>query len=173
MKYYTPYNHKTDPDLYRTYGSSGVTNLNALRMALVRQVYADPSCDDVQDAELDDTTSSPPRNFHLFIDCKNGQRFRLSRADLRRTVTSEQRKSGGWDQETLISNCEESIRRRLNYPQSFRKSMFTTSARQAPGNANWVVDFDFTAENGLASRLPSSATCITTPEGKMDVEIKR
>jgi hypothetical protein len=99
------------------------------------------------------------------------QRFYLSEDDVGAAVESQQQKSAGFSESELIERCTEATRRQLNFPSTMDRNIWSVSARQSPYQGNWVVEFDFKANNAFGMILPASARCVITPEGQMDINV--
>ena len=156
---------------FDAWGEAGVTRIQNLREAAADQIAENPRCDRVALSELSASKSTPPNKPVVFVDCANGERFYLSERDLGAPVASQQEKSNKMSAIDLIEACTEATISRLNFPSTFDKSLFTTSSRQAPTTGNWVVTFDFTAKNSYGMELPSTARCIATPDGQLEVSV--
>ena len=168
---YSPTTPKSDPDLFRKWGRAGVARIDAIRIAAAKKASENPRCDNVELAELNDRASHPPSDIHVFVDCKNEQRFELSAKDLAGPLVTETEKGQRYSKEAVIDACTSSVRRKMNFPSTFSKDMFSTSARQARTTGAWVVEFTFNARNGFGLKLPGSALCTLQPNGTFDVQV--
>lgn len=168
---YEAYTRQGYPKTFAKWGAAGVRRIDALRKAAAETVARNPSCDRVMLAELSDNQSSPPSQPKVFVDCENGQRFYLGPDDVNTPVSSQTEKGARLGTQDLVGRCTEAVRARLNFPSTMNRNIWSISQRQAQTLGNWVVEFDFKAENAFGRRLPASARCVTTPEGETDVTI--
>lgn len=169
---YTPYNQKTYPKTFRTWGKAGVSKINKYMKIGAYRAAESPRCDKVETADLSDTRSSPPDNIVVFVDCANGERFYFTAKELENSGSSlsQKQKTEHVGDSAYRSQCEQAIQRELKFPSSMDKKWFSTNVYRAP-QGNVVVTYDFSAKNGFGIDLPQTARCVFDDRGMHPVEI--
>ena len=69
------------PKMYERLGATDFARANVLSRTAARKASGDESCDRVDLVGVSDASSSAA--IEIYVDCKNGQRFRYGEADLR------------------------------------------------------------------------------------------
>ncbi|MBV2144248.1 hypothetical protein KUG47_12160 [Falsochrobactrum sp. TDYN1] len=163
---YDPYTPQNYPKTFKTWGKKGAASINKYRVLAAEEAIKNPRCDFVETSELSDNRSSPPNNVVIFVDCRNGERFYLSSAeiDAKSGATSIKERTVSITDHEAIQQCEAAVVRMLKFPSSFDKGWFSSNVQRA-SQGNVVVTFDFSAKNGLGIDLPQGARCVFDDRG--------
>lgn len=159
------------PKTAAEWGSAGLKRLNDLMLKAAEKAAASGDCDAVADANLSDR-SIPKKEAVFFVDCANGQRFYISehQLDSPGTVRSKQAMLARVSEASVMAQCLEALKANLNYPSTFKSSVFSQASYRAP-TGNIVVTIDFKAKNSFGAELPMTARCVHDERGLHPLEI--
>ncbi len=168
---FAPYTRDQFPKAFKSWGEEGIKRIQKLRENAARTVASNPKCDAVEISDLSENRSNIPTNSVVFVDCRNGERFYLSEADIGSAPSSEQELGARFSRQELVERCTEEVKSKLNLPSTFDQALFSVSDRQGVGTGNRVIEFDFSAKNAFGIELPASARCIMTTQGVFEVSV--
>lgn len=155
----------------REWGSAGIKRLNTAMPKVAEKVARTSACDQVELVGISDR--SKPRQMAVFyVDCRNGQRFYVSEADLASdaAIASKSEKTAAISDANALQACEASVKGQLTYPLSFNRDLMNTRTYRAP-TGNIAVEFTFKAMNALGAELPQRARCVIDDTGIHPAEI--
>lgn len=160
------------PRIYQQWGASWVKKLNKMQHDVAKKVAKSPSCDSVSYVGLSEMRSVPKKLAVFFADCTNEQRFYITDKELAEDISiqSKQEKTARLTDSQAIERCASGIRAMMNYPSTFKSSIFSKSVYRAP-TGNVVATIDFKGKNGLGLELPMSARCVFDDTGMSPPEI--
>ncbi|WP_237173046.1 hypothetical protein [Paracandidimonas lactea] len=159
------------PKTFKQWGQKGVDRINSLTPAAAQLVIDSGTCDSLELIELSGR-SKPPSSIVFFADCKNGNRFYVSDADIKASqkLMSKNETTSKYSDSAMTEMCTKSIRSGLQFPSTFDANFGGTTVYRAPGG-NVVVNIDFEAKNGLGNVLPHRGRCVFDDRGMSPPEI--
>lgn len=171
----SPITQKGYPKLYAEWGAEKIKEVNELMPLAAEKIAASSECDKVEIVGLSTQRSSPNGDMVFFVDCLNGKRFYVSRAELKSTssVQSQEKKMSEFSNQQATEACEHAIKTQLTNPMTFSKIFGSSSVYRAPTTGNIVVDFTFDAKNNLGNELPHKARCVFNDQGLQEAKISK
>lgn len=168
-----PYTKQGYPKTFAAWGEDWVARINEVRALAAPLMAANPTCDKLDVVELSDNRSKVRESIVVFGDCVNLVRFYMTEGEVREgTAARSQAEKAAWFDETaMIESCTAALRERLALPASLDRDAWSLNVWQATTTGNWVIEFDFTAQNALGMELPASVRCVVTPERELSLEI--
>lgn len=170
-----PITKKGYPKLYAEWGAAKIKEVNALMPRAAEKVASSPECNQVELVELSGQRSSPKGDIVFFVDCANGKRFYVSKAELKGNSApqSQQQKMSSITDHQATTACEKAIKAQLTNPMTFDKKFGSNSVYRAPTTGNIAVEFTFEAKNNIGGVLPHKARCVFNDKGLQDAIISK
>lgn len=162
---------KSYPKMYQKLGKKAFDRANVLMLPAAELASKSKSCDVVESVGVSEKSTSS--NIEFFIDCKNWQRIRINEKDISKgsdPVTEAQKTAGISDAEA-VKMCTDKVKAMLNFPSTFKSSLFKQAVIRHKTLGNIEVRIDFEAKNYLGVGLPASARCIITKDGLADNDV--
>lgn len=171
----SPITKKGYPKLYAEWGATRIKEVNALLPLAAEKVASSPECNKVELVELSGQRSSPRGDIVFFVDCANGKRFYVGKAELKNasTLQSQEKKMSSISNQQATDACDKAIKAQLTNPITFNKRLGTSSVYRAPTTGNIAVEFVFEAKNNLGGELPHKARCIFNDKGLQEALISK
>ncbi len=162
---------KSYPKIYSQWGAEWVVKLNKMQHQAAKKAAQSPECDAVDMVALSGE-SVPKQKALFFVDCANGKRFYIADTDLSSgsNVVSKQAMTAEITDQKAVEECSKRVQATMNYPSTFKSSIFNHSVYRAPGG-NVVATIDFKGKNGFGAELPMTARCVFDEKGMADPEI--
>ncbi len=138
------------------YGVDGVKKINGLLHKAAELMASNPICDKLNIVSL--SHKSTLNNILIYGHCINGERFNLSEQDINNNnpVKTDKEKM----QATvpyLMTDCEKTIKSRLNYPSTYESSIWDSDSRVFDDRV--MIEQIFTAKNAYNLELKYRAKC--------------
>jgi len=170
-----PITQKGYPKLYAEWGAAKIKEVNSLLPLAAEKIASSTECNKVDLVELSGQRSSPHGDIVFFVDCANGKRFYVSKAELKSTSApqSQEMKMSSISDHQATEACEKAIKAQLTNPMTFDKKFTTNSVYRAPSTGNIVVEFTFEAKNNLGGGVPHKARCVFNDKGLQDAIISK
>lgn len=170
-----PITKKGYPKLYAEWGAAKIKEVNSLMPIAAEKVASSAECNKVDLVELSGQRSSPRGDIVFFVDCENGKRFYVSKAELKSAsaLQSQDKKMSRISNQQVTEACEKAIKTQLTNPMTFDKKFGTNSVYRAPTTGNIAVEFTFEAKNNLGGVLPHKARCVFDDKGLQDAIISK
>ena len=86
---YAPYSATANPRITAKFGADALPAINVLRKAAALKIARDPTCNRVSTSELSDSRSAKPDAWVFVVDCDNGRRFFVTKAELEKDSSPE------------------------------------------------------------------------------------
>ena len=173
---FRPMERRNFPKTFAAWGTQGARKIDRYRAKAARIAARNARCNHVEFAELSDQRSTPPNQITIFVDCRNGERFYLTSAEMdnNATASSVAETTVKYDdpeaRRKLEERCQELTLAALVYPSSFSRTWSKPQFYRAP-QGNVVVTIDFTAKTRLGNETPQRARCVVSHEGINPPEI--
>lgn len=170
-----PITKKGYPKLYAEWGAAKIKEVNSLMPLAAKKIASSAECNKVDLVELSGQRSSPRGDIVFFVDCANGKRFYVSKAELKSASApqSQEKKMSNISNQQATDACEKAIKVQLTNPMTFDKKFGTNSVYRAPTTGNIIVDFTFEVKNNLGGVLPHKAHCVFNDKGLQDATISK
>ena len=163
----SPYTRSAFPKTFATWGAKGVKRIDTLRRQAAETIAAKHACNRVEIVDISDR-AVPPNRPIVFVQCANGERFYLSEADVgTMNLRSEIAKAKELDPAKLEVQCFDAVQSILTFPSSFSRS-WSAPRTELASSGNWVIEFDYSAMNGVGNTIPQTGRCTVTPEGRIE-----
>jgi hypothetical protein len=140
-----------------------------LRAGAVK-VFEQASCDRIEYADFSATKSTKQQPVFYYT-CRKGSVPTNIFVSLKELQDADFTLPVAIDVGAAKERCEQYIKAQLNFPSTFDSGLFNWSTREWP-NGNREILIEFTAKNAFNLELPSTATCLFTPNPKGGYEME-
>lgn len=170
---FSPLTKSDAPKLYKQWGKMGFDRINKATEAAVQITATSPKCDSVFLSGYSFDRSTPKKEFSVFVDCSNGERFYYTEAETQNAATGPTALSEGLEQvrdSDALKSCQELVKSKLNFPSTMDVSLWSSEVTRAQYGINVTLSFE--AKNALGNELPYVAYCTVSVEKAELLSIK-
>lgn len=170
---YTPITKHDSPKLYASWGKKWIGRINAALEKAVAITATSQKCDRVFLSGYSFDRSVPKKNFSVFVDCSNGERFFYTEDEAKNAKAAAATVSDGLEQITdtdALKSCENLAKENLKFPSTMDVSWFSSNVER--GQFGISVALSFEAKNGLGNELPYAAYCVVNDKGTELLSVK-
>lgn len=153
------------PDLYKQWGKKGIDRINRATEAAVNITSTSSKCDEVSQSGYSMDRSVPKKEFSVFVDCSNGERFYYTEAETQTDDAAPVSLSEGLDKVSngdALKSCQDLVRAKLDFPSTMDVSLWSSEVSRQQHGINVTLSFE--AKNALGNEMPYVAYCSVTAE---------
>lgn len=163
-------NEKNYPEIYKKWGETGVSKINALIKPAAENIVKSENCNKLLNIDLSPSRSTPPETIVYFADCENGKRFYVSNKDLELNKSASAADEKEIPTAVAHENCVSEIKKNLTFPSSYRENWGGVAMKRG-ATGNIIVTIDYEIKNDFGNIIPQQAKCVIPDHGAPELTI--
>lgn len=165
-----PMTKENYPRFYKKFGKRMNDANKYLREAALLVAESD-KCDMVGDVSMSEDRSTL-KNLSFFVDCNNGERFRLSENDIKNKIKARAASEQNYNEPKLRESCFQALRQSVNFPLELKlHEVMGTASTIDKYTGDLIIRSDFEAKNAFGVEIGYTALCFFSPNGESNIKI--